>query len=323
MTDIISSQSRLSVLTEKSKDYMSASIADSTKRSYRQDFAQFSAFCEKNDLQSLPAHPDTLILYLSHMADIGRKKSTITRAVTGISQIHIAAGYPRPVNEATHKVLAGIRRSDRKPSKKAKPITLSLLRLMIQTITPDFIGIRNKALLALGWSGALRRSEIVSLQKDDIDLVDDGLIVTIRGSKTDKESHGYSIGIPWSKEDLICPVQALNKWLSIGQIYEGPIFRSLGARSRNMLIDIPSDKSLRPRMVSHIVKQHASFAGLNPHDYSGHSLRSGFITEAAERGISERVIMRHTRHNSVVVMRGYIHDGSLFRDNPLGSIYGS
>lgn len=319
MNNIERSAADIETLIEKSKNYASQSIAENTKIAYIRDFKAFQNFCELHDLSALPALPETVTLWITQLADLGKKPSTISRVITSISQIHKAANSDNPINDIVRKTMTGISRSDDRSVRKASPVTKKHLIRILENIKTDIIGIRNKAIILIGWAGAFRRSELVAIDFEDLELQDDGVVINIKKSKTDQIGEGYKIGIPYAKEEKLCPVRNLTRWLDLSQIKRGAIFRQLGPGARNRLHEHCGDR-LTSRTISIIIKRLARNAGYYSESFSGHSLRSGFITEAASNGVTERIIMRHTRHRSIPIMRGYIHDGTLFTNNPLSSL---
>lgn len=313
---------------ERRADYFAdMSISKSTRRAYESDWRHFFGFCRDLELEELPATPETVCLYLSSMADKQAAVSTIVRRLTSISAIHRAAGHDSPAkNDIVARVLKGIKRTYGRPPGQAKALSWHDLSRMVAQCDSLMIGLRDAALLALGWSSALRRSELVALDIGDLDFVEEGLVVTVKRSKTDQEGQGYRIGIPRAKAGL-CPVETVRRWIerqaSDDQLPgDTPLFCKLGIFGRGKWWANPIGR-LSDRMVSEIVKRYARFAGLNPELYSAHSLRRGLATEAGARGVPERVISRHTRHRSLAVLRGYIEDGTIWAENPLPAIYAS
>lgn len=297
-------------LARQARDYAAHSRAPNTKRAYQNDWRDFTSWCAEQGLQPLPATPQTIALYLTARAETHRV-STLQRRLSAISQAHKAAGYP-PVStreEPLHSVWMGIKREKGTAQQGKAPVVTEELRAMVTTLPDSLLGIRDRALLLLGFAGAFRRSELVSLDVSDIHMTRDGVIVTLRRSKTDQEGQGQKIGIPYGSNPATCPVRALQAWLEASGITEGPLFRAID-RHGNLQPGRLSDKA-----VALVVKRRAEAVGLDPAKYSGHSLRAGLATAAAAAGVSERVIMNQTRHRSVMMVRRYIRDGSLFREN--------
>lgn len=311
----------LSDLDQKSENYKKFSRSEATKSAYNSDLRKFTDWARKNDCAEIPATPTTIRRYITHMADIGRSTATISRTMTAIRQAHQLLGFASPtVHPDVTEVWRGIRRSTSATQRRAKALLLPDLKTIIDYMRPTFIGHRDSALLLIGWAGALRRSEIVALTREDCVYREEGLILTIRKSKTDQESLGYQIGIPWASQERYCPARRLQKWINLAQIESGPLFFAVGTSGKKFFCAIPEPRPLSDRMVNLILIRRAKRANLPITGYSGHSLRAGFITEAARVGTPESLIQLHTRHQSTHVMRSYIRQGSLFEDNPLATI---
>lgn len=295
--------------------FASESKAEATRRAYRSDWQAFAAWCDENGLPSLPASPAAVATYASHLANEGRKVSTIGRALVAISQAHKMAGETSPTSAAiVHETMKGIRRAKGSAPTAKAPVLVEQLRAMMTHLPPGLAGRRDRALLALGFAGAFRRSELVALDVSDLAFTGDGLEVTIRRSKTDQEGRGEKIGIPYGGNPATCPVRAVRSWLDGSGIVEGPVFRSVD-RWGNL-----SPARLTDRAVALVVKRYAEAVGLDPALFGGHSLRAGLATQAAKAGKAERVIMRQTRHRSVAMVRRYIRDADLFSDNAAAGI---
>jgi integrase len=297
-------------LVERAREYASDSRASSTRKAYLTDFAQFEGWCASQGLVASPATPATVAVYLASLAERGRKSSTIERALAGIAWAQRARGHEWPRgHRAITAVMTGIRRRHGvAPVQKAPVIDLELA-IYVETLGEDLVGLRDRALLTLGWFGAFRRSEIVALNVADVATVREGLVVRVRRSKGDQEGKGAEKGIPYASNASICPVRALAAWLSAAQITEGPIFRAIDQHGHVSSVAL-SDKS-----VSLVVKRAAKRAGADPDLVGGHSLRAGFATTAAKKGKSLDAIMRQTLHKSEKVARGYIRHAKLFDDN--------
>jgi integrase len=300
MLPAIVEKSSITQYVESAKKYAAKSRAASTIRAYQSAWKEFAAFAGDG---ALPATPQTVIAYLTALADSGSKVSTIGVKLAAISFRHQAAKLPDPTqHEDVKLVWSGIRRElGTRPSKKA-PVTLDDLRRMVEAIdTGTLAGKRDKAMLLLGWAGAFRRSELVALDVADLH-VNGAIKVTLRKSKTDQEGAGQVKIIPPIDDETLDPVQALRRWLDAANIQSGPIFRKVTRW------DVMSEARLTSQSVALIVKHLAEHAGLDPRQFSGHSLRSGFITAAATAGVESRDIMAQTGHKSENVMRGYIQD---------------
>lgn len=310
---------RLVTYGEQARDYARQAKSKNTRRAYASDWDDFERWCRPYGFVPLPARPETVALYLTALAD-ALKPSTLGRRLATISQVHQAAGHDTPTKAAPVRLVwAGIRRAKGTEQRGKAPAVTPELRRMVDTLDNRLLGVRDRALLLLGFAGAFRRSELVGLDIGDVHAGHDGLTVYIRKSKTDQEGQGRKVGIPYGSHPHTCPVRALAAWLDKSglnrpELTEGPLWRSVN-RHGKMLPGRLSD-----RTVALIVKRTAEKAGLDPARYAGHSLRAGFATSAAQAGVSERSIMAQTGHKSVVVARRYIRDGSLFRDNAAAQV---
>lgn len=314
---------KTSELASLAKMFQEESCSSATRKAYRSDWRNFVEFCGDREFRALPADSETLSLFLSALADSGKAVSTIVRALTSINKAHEISGHGSVRYPAVLTTLKGIRRRCGKPFEKVKPITWSDLGKMVSQCDSTIIGIRDRAILLLGWASALRRSELVALDIGDLEFSEHGIVLTIKRSKTDQEGQGAHLGIPRASGNL-CPVKAVQDWLrrlaKVEQQLSKPLFRSIGAAGRrNWYNDVGG--RLSPRMISMIVKKYARACGLPPAKFASHSLRRGLATEAGARRVPERVIARHTRHISTAVLRGYIEEGNIWTENPLLSIY--
>ena len=278
------------------------SKAANTLRAYQADFKDFSAFCAKNGLNSMPTEPKILSIYLTHLAS-SSKFSTLKRRIASISVIHKMKGhYLDTKHPIIMENLHGIKRVRGTNQKAKKPILINDLKLIIQAIDKEKI--RDKALILLGFAGGFRRSELVSIYHEDLEFVPEGLKILIKRSKTDQSGEGIVKAIPYFDNQEFCPVITLKNYINSKFVdnNEGKIFKI-------------SDKS-----VALIIKKYAQKAGLDPSRYAGHSLRSGFATTAAEFGAEERNIMAMTGHKTTQMVRRYIQEANLFKNNALNKI---
>lgn len=298
----------------RADDYAAAARSPNTLRAYRFDLQDFFRYCRRRGDSALPASAATVAAYLAALADEGRKVSTLERRLAAISQAHLHAGYTSPSRDAhVRTVLKGIRRTHGTAPTVKAPIMVEDLRAMIAALPSHRRGVRDRALLLLGFAGAFRRSELVGITRTDIAFNRDGVIVTLRRSKTDQEGQGRRVAIPYGSFPQTCPVRALQDWLATAGLNAdtadtGPVFRAV---SPSGLIRQP----MTAQAVALIVKQAAKRAGLDPRRFAGHSLRAGLCTAAARAGASERAIMNQTGHRSSATLRRYIRDGNLFTDN--------
>ncbi len=306
-------QEHLSGLAHRAAEIAEKAQSANTRRAYRSDWADFSTWCAGKGLPFLPAEAGTVILYLTDLSSRA-KASTLARRVATISQAHEAAGLESPSSRTAVRLFLRALRRDKAgqgiTASGKRPILGPELCAMLGSVPPTLLGMRDRALLLLGYLGAFRRSELVALDVEHIEAVDKGLIVHLRRSKTDQEGKGQKKGIPKGKpEQRSCPVQALADWIEAAGLKQGPLFRPLD-RGGKILPGRLSD-----RAVARAVKRYAKAAHLDPACLGGHSLRAGLATAAAIAGKSERAIMNQTGHRSVATARRYIRDGNLFRDN--------
>tara|TARA_A100001015_G_C14831952_1_gene648939 strand:- start:47 stop:964 length:918 start_codon:yes stop_codon:yes gene_type:complete len=277
-----------------------------TLRAYQSDFNDFTSFCKKNGFQSMPTLPKIISLYLTELSKKS-KFSTLKRRLASISILHKMKGHYIDIKHPIiMENLMGIKRVYGTNQKGKKPLLINDLKMLIDAIDKsfekDFRKIRDKAILLIGFAGGFRRSELVSIKNEDIEFVTEGVKIFVKRSKTDQSGEGMIKAIPYFNNDQFCPVIALNKWINILDNTEKKIFNI-------------SDKS-----VSLILKKYASKAGLDSRKYSGHSLRSGFATSTAESGAEERNIMAMTGHKSTEMVRRYIKEANLFKNNALNKI---
>jgi site-specific recombinase XerD len=304
----------LAKIADRASEFIHHSKAASTVRAYRCDWAHFEEWCKAHGQSAVPATPEIVALYASDLSDT-HKAATITRRLSAISQAHQIAGAESPTKSAKVRlVMAGIRRTKGTAQKGKTPVLVDDLRRMLANVPNNLLGVRDRALLLCGFSGAFRRSELVALDVAAISFTRDGLVVTIRRSKTDQEGEGRKIGIPYGSRLESCPVRSLQDWLEKSAIKDGPLFRPVDRFGRL------GSARLSAAAVAEIVKKYAAAVGLNATEFAGHSLRSGLATSAAMAGASERAIMNQTGHRSLTVLRKYIRDGSLFRENAVAVI---
>jgi site-specific recombinase XerD len=306
---------RLEAVADQAQDYARHAKAPNTLKAYRNDWDDFLSWCGLHRLQPLPATPQAIALYLTDLSTT-HKVSTLYRRLSGISQAHQTAGHTSPTRDPQVRlVFQGIRRTLGAAPDQKNPAITAEVRAMVETLDLSTLsGARDRALLLVGFAGAFRRSELVSLDVADVNFTADGLVVQLRRSKTDQEAVGRKVGLPFGSSPLTCPVRALRDWLERGGIAHGPTFRPID-RHGNV-----RPRRLTDQSVALIVKRCAHEAGLDANNYAGHSLRSGLATAAAMADVSERAIMAQTGHKSLPVVRRYIRDGSLFRRNAAAAV---
>ena len=306
-------------LQDETLQNLKNSKAVNTVRAYKSDFEDFSLFCVKNGFKSIPTDPKIVSLYLTYLSSKNVKISTIKRRLVSISVIHKIKGH---YLDTKHPIIIqnfmGIKRSKGVNQKGKKPLLINDLKQIIDVINqqnePNIKKLRNKALLLIGFAGGFRRNELISLNLEDLEFVFEGLKINVKRSKTDQFGEGFIKGIPYFKNYLYCPVKNLKHWLNISKIKKGPVFvRFLkGSKISNIRL---TDQS-----VALIIKEYLAKAGIDDKNYSGHSLRSGFATSAAEAGAEERSIMAMTGHKSTEMVRRYIKEANLFNNNALNKI---
>ena len=297
-------------LAEETREHIENSKAANTRRAYKADWSDFTDWCQQHRRAPLPALPETVALYLTHCAR-GLKPSTIQRRIATISEAHRAAGHESPTKSAlVRSAWQGIRREKGIAQQGKEPALIDHIRCMVDHLPKDkLLSARDRALLLIGFSGAMRRSELVGLNVEDVEDTEDGLVVTIRRSKTDQYGSGRKIGIPFGSTPLTCPVRAFRAWIKETEITEGPLFRAVD-RHGNL-----SKTRLSDQTVARVVKRALRAAGKEAEKFAGHSLRAGLATQAALGGASERSIQEQTGHKSLIILRRYIRDGNLFREN--------
>jgi integrase len=302
-------------LESRLQGFRGMALAPNTLRGYESDWKDFEVWCHGKGRESLPAETATVSLYF---ADRSQHLTTasLTRRIAAISKRHGQAGYISPTKQPEFReVMAGIRKSkkDRPQTAKAALLNSDLIEILSAIEANDDLdrlqAARDRALLIIGFAGALRRSELVNLDVEDIVKTREGIILTLRWSKTDQEGQGTEIAIPKGRKPATCPVTILNAWLTRAKIKQGPVFRKV---RQNGVVE---NRCLSDRSVALILKRCVGHAGFAPEEFSGHSLRAGFATSAAAAGANERDIMQHTRHKSEQMVRRYIRKGSLFKGN--------
>jgi integrase len=305
-------------LVEQAAGYAAESRAPRTRQTYASKWRGFERWCQAHGATPLPASPSTIALFIS--SEAGRVKvGTIASSLSAIGYFHLMAGIPQDAQPHRHPsvqaIWAGIRRVHGAPPKRVAPLLIGELRQVADVLGDRLIDIRDRALLAIGFAGALRRSELCALTVDDVAFTPEGLKVTIRRSKTDQEGHGAVIGLPMSHDPRVCPVRCLRAWLDAAQITEGPLFRGVNRHGH------VAAKPLCGRSIARIVQRSAGKAGLDAKAYSGHSMRAGLATSAAKAGKNALAIQRQGRWASPSMLGTYIRDAQLFSaDNAAGGL---
>ena len=303
MNDLITDIKNLELETIKN---LKNSKSTNTLRAYQSDYRDFSLFCSKNGFQVMPTQPKILALYITHISSFS-KYSTLKRRLASISILHKTKGhYIDTKHPIIMENLMGIKRTNGSNQKGKKPLLINDLKILINAIDESKEKkekkIRDKALILVGFSGGFRRSELVNLEYEDIEFVSEGVKIFVKRSKTDQSGEGMTKAIPYFNNENFCPVKTLKTWVELINHKNSKIFNI-------------SDKS-----VALIIKKYANYAGLDSKKYAGHSLRSGFATSTAESGAEERNIMAMTGHKSTEMVRRYIKEANLFKNNALNKI---
>jgi site-specific recombinase XerD len=308
----------LKTLHEATLENLKSSKANNTLRAYKSDFKDFGAFCSRHGLSSLPTEPKIVSLYLTHLSK-NSKISTLRRRLVSISMVHKLKGH---YLDTKHPIivenLMGIRRVKGSIQKGKKPILINHLKLIINSINEQNSNntkkLRDKAIILIGFGGGFRRTELISIDYEDLEFVPEGLKIIVRKSKTDQFGEGMIKGLPYFDDQNYCPVINLRNWLEISKIKSGPIFRRFSKGS------VLTDNRLTDQSVVLLIKEHLRLAGIENKNFAGHSLRSGFATVAADAGADERSIMAMTGHKTTQMVRRYIREANLFKNNALNKV---
>ena len=309
----------IKALQEETLLNLKNSKAANTIRAYKSDFKDFGLFCVQNGFKNLPSEPKIVSLYLTNLSTKEIKLSTIKRRLVSIGVIHKMNGH---YLDTKHPIiienLMGIKRRKGIVQKGKKPILINDLTKIVDVINKEKIEdikkLRDKSIILIGFAGGFRRNEIVSLDFEDLEFVFEGLKINVKRSKTDQFGAGLTKGLPYFENKLYCPVTTIKRWINVSKIKDGPLFRRFAKGSKLL------ENRLTDQTVALIIKQYLSIAGINSENYSGHSLRSGFATSAAEAGADERSIMAMTGHKSTEMVRRYIKEANLFKNNALSKI---
>jgi site-specific recombinase XerD len=310
--------SEIKSLHEETLNNLKNSKANNTLRAYKSDFKDFSSFCAKHGFDSLPSEPKIISIYLTHLSKKS-KMSTLRRRLVSISMVHKLKGH---YLDTKHPIiienLMGIRRSNGSIQTGKKPLLINHLKSIINVINKQNINelkkARDKTIVLVGFGGGFRRTELISINHEDLEFLPEGMKITVRRSKTDQFGEGMVKGLPYFSNVIYCPVINLKKWLNLSKIKSGPIFRRF-AKGLSLTNNRLTDQS-----VVLLIKNYLNLAGIENSNFSGHSLRSGFATVAAESGADERSIMTMTGHKSTQMVRRYIREANIFKNNALNKI---
>ncbi len=299
-------------LIQKAKTFVAASKAPATLKAYRNDWRDFESWSRDHQLLSLPSTPEAVALYIADRA-YTLASGTIARRLTSITKAHQAAGFTDSPSTTRHFVvgetLKGIRRTIGTAQHGKAPLLSADIRRIITARREDLLGLRDAALVLVGFAGGFRRSELAGIDICDLKFSAEGVVVTVRKSKTDQEGAGREVGLPFGASQSTCPVRALRGWLEAAGIREGPVFRSVGRYGH------VSRRGLHRDSIGKLLKRAAGRAGLKVEELGGHSLRAGCVTQAAMNGVREFIIMRQTGHKTIATLRRYIRSGEIFREN--------
>ena len=308
----------LKKLHEDTLNNLKLSKANNTLRAYKSDFKDFGLFCAKHGFSSIPTEPKVVSLYLTQLS-VNSKISTLRRRLVSIAMVHKLKGH---YLDTKHPIiienLMGIKRKKGSMQTGKKPILISHLKQLIDVIDEQKMEkikkLRNRTLILTGFGGGFRRTELISINYEDLDFVQEGVKITVRRSKTDQFGEGMIKGLPYFSNEKYCPVTSLKNWLNFSKIKVGPIFRRFAKGSRL------TNHRLTDQSVVLIIKDCLNIAGVENKNFSGHSLRSGFATVAAESGADERSIMAMTGHKTSQMVRRYIREANIFKNNALNKI---
>ena len=309
----------IKALHEETLNNLKSSKAINTIRAYKSDFKDFGAFCAKNSFKILPTEPKTVSLYLTSLSMKEAKMSTLRRRLVSIGVIHKLKGH---YLDTKHPIiienLMGISRKKGNYQLGKKPILINQLKAIINVIDnnkkKEIKKIRDKTIILIGFGGGFRRAELVYIDFEDLEFVTEGVKIIIKRSKTDQFGEGMIKGIPYFSNKTFCPVLHLKKWIDLSSIKSGPLFRKFN-KGYGL-----SNKRLTDQTVALLLKEYLTEAGIENKNYSGHSLRSGFATASAESGADERSIMAMTGHKTTQMVRRYIKEANLFKNNALNKI---
>ncbi len=303
-------------LAEQTARLLEESRAENTERSYRSYWKQWEAHCASISAVPCPGDPTVLAAWIADLTSSGKTIATVYVAISAVRSRHQARGAPSPTEDPIVKeVLRGARRVHGRPARPKKALRLGDLRQVIERTGRDEAGLRDAAVLLLGWYGAFRRSELSGLRWSDLDFGDDeGVSVTLRRSKTDQVGKGKTKGIPYQSDPKLCPVRALMRWRQLCELRKQfgpdvPVFQGI------LRGGILSGRPLSGHAIAIAIKSAVERAGLNPALFAGHSLRRGFATEAARAGRKIEDIQRHLSHSSISTTAGYVEEGSRFGDS--------
>ncbi len=304
----------LGPVLQQAEEYVRQSKARNTRKAYAGDWEHFQTWCLEHSLNSLPTNPETVSLYVAYLAE-HMKPSTIQRHLASISVAHQAMGYESPTHSLlVRATVTGIRRVKGGAVEKKSPVRVGHLIHLSDVLPKNLQGVRDKAIFLVGYAGAFRRSELVSLDVEDVRFEPEGARITVRRSKTDQEGLGHTKDINHAAHSANCPVKALKKWMESAHIESGPLFRPVNRHGTAL------DSRLTPQSIALVVKRVMKALKMDPAQFSGHSLRAGFVTDAVKHGIQSQAIRRVTGHRSEATLSGYYREADMFEYNILAKL---
>jgi site-specific recombinase XerD len=288
--------------------------APKTIEAYRYDWDLFVKACSRLERAALPASSDTVLLFIADAFQRGQRASSVRRRASAVAYRHQQQGYPSPVSAECHELIAGVKRARREIPRQKRALTVDQLRAIARRLTQDGStrAIRNRAILVCGFASALRRSSIVALELADVEFVDEGAVLKIRGEKNDTRAKGRLIGLPFGKHAETCPIRCLRAWLELRPANGARLFTRVDDRGRGL--------PMRPAHVASILQRAVKSLGLDAREYGAHSLRAGLVTAGSEHGASELLIAAQTGHRSLEVLKQYFRRTELFRANVAGMV---
>jgi integrase len=297
-------------LRERDAQLKQQPLSAASRRAYRHDWQRWSAWADVYGYPSMPAQEEHVRLFLLELEKEGLAIGTLKRMFASLRSLHMQKGQTLPTMPTVRNVLRNLARErDEKPLAKA-PLMAGAMQRAKELLPRDATGVRDLALLLLGWTGAFRRSELANLEVRDLRFTPEGVVVLLRKSKTDQEGEGRPVGVHYAEDESVCAVRALRSWLEGAGIDRGPVFRRLKSLGGGRFMVL--EGRINPSLVAVVVKNFARLAGLNADRYAGHSLRAGFVTSAAEQKVPLERIMQTTGHTSEAMVRRYIRHASPF-----------
>ena len=301
---------------DKAEALFKAATADNTRRAYDVAWRCFSDWCASNGLTSLPAEPATVGTYLAALSGT-HKLASLRLRLAAITVRHRNAGLTLDTKSpAIAKIMRGIQRTNGSAVTKKQAATVEIVRDAVRAFAAGNTNKakRDRAILLIGFYAALRRSELSAINVEDVKVTPDGLVLTLPRRKTDQTGEGTTIGLPAKADPAICPVRAWQDWMDCCEAASWAAFPAINKADK-----IQSTR-LGDKDIARLVKAAVTAAGYDHAQFSGHSLRSGFVTSAARAGVADRLIMKQTGHKRLDQMHSYIRSAELFTENAASSV---